>query len=202
MIAFLRRRNALIVHFASAPQLSGTGLRYPDSLIGVIADPSLELSCSVVQPCDGFGMGAMPRNATGMIGLILSPRNDASVIAIDSYDAGSLILPGGRRHFIPKAFDIASMEESMDLRGQDAGPQAAYNEWGMNNYNIIGLFVADRIDNEVMYAGAVSHDYEAITTTLGRFNQPPLRAFTFDAGGIVEFVGGTLRPVQHSELYV
>lgn len=121
VIEFLRRRSALIVHFASAPQLAGTGLRYPALLLGVIADPSLQVSSSVVQPGDSFGMGAMPRNATGMIGLILSPRSDASVIAVDAWDAGSSVLMGGRRHFTARSFDVHALEESMEARGRLPG---------------------------------------------------------------------------------
>ena len=201
VIAFLRRRSALIVHFASAPQLVGTGLRHPDALLGVIADRSLELSCSVVQPGDGFGMAANPRNATGMVGLILSPRSDSSVIAVDPSDAGSVIQKGGRRHFKPRPFDIVALEKSMDDRGRTVGPEAAYNECGMRDYGIIGLFVANRTDNEVVYAGAVAHDYEPVATTVAHFGPPPLRVLTFDAGGIVEIVGGGVSPVRHAALH-
>ena len=202
VIEFLRRRSALIVHFASAPRLAGTGLRYPASLLGVISDPSLELSSSVVQPGDRFGMGATPRNATGMIGLILSPRSDASVISIDASDAGSYVGKGGRRHFIPRSFDVHALEESMEARGQAAGPEAAYNEWGMRDYEIVGLFVADCADNEVMYANAVEHDYERFENTMEHFCQASFRVFTFQAGSIVELVDGNVRPVGHAELYV
>lgn len=202
VIDFLRRRSALIVHFASAPQLVGTGLRHPASLLGVIADPSLELSCSVVQAGDGFGMGATTRNATGMVGLVLSPTSDVSVMAVDASDAGSVLQKDGRRHFTPKPFDVAALAKSMDDRGHAAGPGAAYNEWGMRDYDVLGLFVADRINNEVMYAGAIQPDYEPVVTTMNRLGAPPLRVFTFDASGIAEIFGGSVSTVQHTTLYV
>lgn len=201
VIEFLRRRSALIVHFASVPPLAGPGLGYPQSLLTSVRDRSRQLSCSVVQPGDSFGVYADTKNGTGTIGLIIRPCDDASVIAVAPKDAGSVAQPNGNRVFSPHEITAVTMEESMERRGEADGPEAAYNEWGLGNYEVVGLFVSNPTENDVQLAGQNVPSTETIEDTIKHFSELGLRIFTFAGGSICELASPALHLVEHEELY-
>jgi hypothetical protein len=197
---FLDKRNALIVHFASVPLLSGKQISYPLSLYTVINDNKLELSCSVVQPRDSFGPHSDKRNATGMIGLILRPLTDESVLAVSDFDAGSLLQSDGARYFPPKPVTYANLCSSMERRGVLYGPLAAYNEWGIKEYEIRGLFVASTGENAFAEPTAIEAQWERLAATCKRF--PCLRIYTFMGPCLKEIdINGNLQAAPHGQLY-
>ena len=201
VIEFLRRRSTLIVHFASVPPLVGPGPGYPQSLLISVCDRSRQLSCSVVQPGDSFGVYADTKNGTGTIGLIIRPRVDASVIAVAPKDAGSVAQTDGTRVFTPHEITTVTMEDSMERRGEADGPGAAYNEWGLGDYDVVGLFVSDPAENDVQLAGQSVPSTETIEDTINHFSELGLRIFTFASGSICELASTALLPVEHEELY-
>jgi hypothetical protein len=197
---FLDERNALIVHFASVPPLSGKQIPYPLSLYTVINDNKLELSCSVVQPHDSFGPYSVTRNATGMIGLILRPLTDDSVLAVSDFDAGSILQPDGARYFCPKTVTYADLCSSMERRGEKDGSSAAYNEWGIKEYEIRGLFVASTGENAFAEPKAHEPQWERLAATCKRF--PCLRIYTFMGACLKEIdINGNLQAAPHGLLY-
>jgi hypothetical protein len=196
---FLGERNALIVHFASVPMLSGKKIPYPWSLNTVINNNKRQLSCSVVQPGDLFGPYSDPKNATGMIGLILRPLTDDSVLAVSDCDAGSLIHSNGARYFTPMIVTYAKLCSSMELRGEH-GSVTAYNEWGIKEYEIRGLFVASTDENAFAEPEAAEPKWERLAVTRKRF--PCLRIYTFMGGNLQEIdKNGNLQAACHRLLY-
>jgi hypothetical protein len=197
---FLDERNALIVHFASVPLLSGKQIPYPLSLYTVINDNKLELSCSVVQPGDSFGPFSDPKNATGMIGLVLRPLADDSVLAVSDFDAGSIIQSTGARYFSPMTVTYANLCSSMERRGMQHGSLAAYNEWGIKKYEIRGLFVASTGKNAFADPTANEPQWERLAATCKRF--PCLPIYTFMDACLKEIdENGNLQSAHHWLLY-
>jgi hypothetical protein len=133
---FLRRRDALIVHFSGAPK--GTGIDrgeahlFPADLRHVVEGHAMGgLSCSVVLPGDKFH--GFDRNATGSIGVVLDLTTKDSLVAVAPTDCGSIEDECGKR-IVQNETDIATadLEHSLNKR-------ANYNEWIIRNYVVRGI---------------------------------------------------------------
>lgn len=88
---FLRKHNALIVHFSGAPKGGGIerNSMFPNDLEHVVEGRAMGgLSCSVVRPGDVFH--GFERNATGCIGVVLDLQSKDSLVAVDPHDCGSI----------------------------------------------------------------------------------------------------------------
>lgn len=202
--SFLASHNALIVHFASSPFLMGMQHVFPDSLHHVLAAHAagapLSLACSAITPSDQFGIASSVRNGTGTVGLVLRPQQDSSVIAVGHKDAGSQIDPATQKRIFPRqTLTRAKLDDSLHLRGTVDGPSAAYNEWGIENYDVIGVFTAFDTNNDVIISGPMM-DYLDRAHVQAIF--PSLSMYQFRDGHIVEIDGyGTPTIVPHARLY-
>ena len=137
--AFLRRHNALIVHFSGAPGAGSTPIRYPADLQNVIAGRAMSgLSCSVVMPHDLF-TGTGERNAYGTIGVILDLQHDQSLATATRGDGGSHWNGQGHRQFDERDLTTDDLERSITGR-------TGHNEWGIRNYIVRGVFVIHPIE--------------------------------------------------------
>jgi len=117
--AFLRERNALIVHFSGTPKGAGSNFDhlYPADLQSVIAGVAMGgLSCSVVCPGDEFE-DLDSANATGCIGVVLGLRSGESLVAVDPHDCGSMVGDGNIREARPMPeITVATMERTLNER--------------------------------------------------------------------------------------
>jgi hypothetical protein len=131
---FLRRHQAVLVHFSGCPKGVGFDLYYPNDLMRVIANPALDISASIFRPSTDTRY-----NTFGEIGVILDPRTDQSVVYVCEQDGGSHVV-GGRR--VPRQSSITTdqCEYSLAERGKP-DPRVAHNEWVVEDYNVKGIFV-------------------------------------------------------------
>jgi hypothetical protein len=194
--AFLRRRNALIVHFSGVPGAGNTAIRYPEDLRQVIAGGANSgVSCSVVTPGDIF-TGTSERHAYGTIGVILNLHNEQSLATASRGDGGSLWCGEGPREFDEKDLTIEDLERSLaDRHG--------HNEWGVRDFIVRGVFVIDPIEIWGPVLTPFGGD-DIIPYSLDRVRAdfPGQRLYSFAEGGIVELHPRGQRPsVQHEELY-
>src|SRR4051794_22220426 len=89
---FLKKWNALIIHFSGTPK--GAGVErgaahlFPADLQHVVNRNAMGgLSCSIVKPGDVFD--GSQRNATGSIGVVLGLQSRESLVAVNPSDFGS-----------------------------------------------------------------------------------------------------------------
>jgi len=138
--AFLRSRNALIVHFSGTPagvsSRPSAPLRYPDDLQYVLnGGAATGLACSVVTPADNFDIKNPPCNAFGCIGVILDLVNRRSLCAATPWDGGSWVNDAGVREFDDRDLSTKDLDDSLVLRKD-------HNEWGMANFRAVGILAA------------------------------------------------------------
>jgi hypothetical protein len=127
--SFLRRHNALIVHFSGTPKGAGSNFDYlyPADLQNVTALGGMGgLSCSAVRSGDEFA-DLDRANATGCVGVVLGLQSKASLVAADPNDCGSRVENGVRIVPMEKDLTISDLEETFTKR-----PSDGYNEWVMN----------------------------------------------------------------------
>jgi hypothetical protein len=195
--AFLRRRNALIIHFSGVPGAGNTSLRYPEDLRRVITDGANSgVSCSVVTPDDIFA-GTGERNAYGTIGVILDLHTEQSLATATPGDGGSLWSGEGPRDFDEKDLTIEDLERSLaDRQG--------HNEWGVRDFIVRGIFVIDPVEiwGAVQTPFGVDEGIIPYSIDLVRADFPGQRIYSFAEGAIVELhPHGQRSSVQHEELY-
>jgi hypothetical protein len=88
----------------------------------------------------------------------------------------------------------------MELRGEQHGSVTAYNEWGIKEYEIRGLFVASTDENAFAEPEADEPQWECLAVTRKRF--PRLRIYTFMGGNLKEIdKNGNLQAACHGLLY-
>jgi len=137
--AFLRGRNALLVHFSGSPKGAGRDRGadhlFPKDLLHVIAGrASSGLSCSVVRPGDVFR--GFARNATGAIGVVLDLRSAESLIAVSPSDLGSGEDAAGNRVVShERDITLGDLEDTLDRRAN-----GDYNEWVVRDFRVRGVF--------------------------------------------------------------
>jgi hypothetical protein len=167
---------------------SGAKAYYPDDLEYALTHTmDTRLACSTVKPYDLFGEGPS-KNATGSVGIILAPRSTASILGVWPTDAGS------SRARIDRPVTLQECENIITNRG-------GYNEWGVTDYEVIGLFVIDPLQvtgtqkMEVGFGGTVD---TTVPVDVDPANLPPglseLPVYAFSAGILAQFV-------QHKTLY-
>ena len=135
--AFLRSRDALIVHFSGCPGGVSNGVThpYPHDLKHVIRGMAQGgLSCSLVTPTDRFDGGG-ERNAFGCVGVVVRLRTPQSLIAVSPYDAGSWVDANGTRQYPEADITLADCEASLNER-------QSHNEWGVRNYDVVAILAA------------------------------------------------------------
>lgn len=135
--SLLAAENVLIVHFSGTPRMTAQpGLFYPDDLKKVQNNGVSAVCCSTIHSSDEFNMFGKA-NAIGSVGLILDINSDNSVMAADRKDTGS---------YYDQKTGIRSVQTGMDtiqhcedsILSRDSNE---YNEWVVQDYSIIGLFV-------------------------------------------------------------
>jgi hypothetical protein len=209
--AFLAGRMALIVHFSGLPKGTGYQISFPDDLREAIANAGIyRLSCSLIKPGDLYDTDPTRSNATGTIGIIIDLAAANSIIAVDPSDAGSGVDPiTHRKIFSDRDISVADCVKSLDGR-------TTYNEWGIQDYVVRGLFVFFPVQVNVLrklneMPGGEGLPDEAGTTwypvdlTLkdiaGYF--PGIPIYTFFRNWLVELhpVDGSKLPVSHAAIY-
>ncbi len=129
--AFLRERRVLLVHF-NTPMSTNHPTGFPEDLRGAKSLVGVELSFSTVQATDlGPWQAASPSdaNAVGCVGIVVDVEDVGSVCSVSPQDSGSSALGSAG---VPPDADTCA--ESLDLRTTN-------NEWRVQNYNPMGLFV-------------------------------------------------------------
>jgi hypothetical protein len=209
---FLRKHNALLVHFSGAPK--GAGLErgndhlFPADLTHVLQGKAMGgLSCSVVLPGDVFG--GIERNATGCIGVVLGLQSPNSLVAVDPDDCGSMEDEATGIREVPHEGDItvADLERTLSER-------TAYNEWVVRNYVVLGILAVPPLEVSVLRSPEYPADMpEALRDTtpapgiervppeqiVAMFEDNPM--YTFKDGKILGRRDGRFYPVDHSEIY-
>lgn len=132
--AFLRREQALIVHFSGVPPCTSySGAKpYPLDLQHVIAGGARSgVCCSVVRATDKF-VGGGDCHAIGNIGVILGLTSMKSLLAVTVGDGGSWVNPEGKREFIDRPIGMSDIEASVRDR-------SGHNEWIVGDYSVLGI---------------------------------------------------------------
>lgn len=182
ILSILADKQALLVHCAGFAKGIGSNetnaLKYLERLQRAI-DRDFELSCSTVFPGDIHTLEIM--NYTGKVGLILCPNAMNSITFASPNDAGSQIdpnNPGRRLSGLPPATP-QRIQAAIDER-----PCNAYNELGVLNYSVRGVF----IDPPVQYSseeGIASIECSEVALA---FSDQPL--FRIHRGELYEVVRG------------
>ena len=207
----LRQHTALIVHFSGTPKGSGSeyDYHYPEDLKKVTAGHCQGgLSCSTVMPNDNFS-DLKIANATGCVGVILGLNSKNSVIDVNAADCGTYVVNDVR--IVPNYRDlsIVDLEQTIDDR-----PSGNYNEWVINDYQVLGIFAAAPFFISVLrkpiYLPEMPDYLRASEPQLGIVQTCPiaisaefaeLRIFSFVGGQLVNFENGKWEPFEHNDLY-
>ena len=207
----LRQKSALIVHFSGAPPGSGSPYDdvYPVDLKKVITGRCQGgLSCSTVMPNDNFS-DLKTANATGCVGVILGLKSKNSVKDVHAADCGTYVVNDVR--IVPNHRDlsIADLEQTIDAR-----PFGNYNEWVINDYQVLGVFAAAPFfiwalgkpiyPPEMPDYLCASEPQLGITKTCPNAISaefPELKIFSFVGGQLVNFENGRWEPSEHNDQY-
>jgi hypothetical protein len=172
--AFLRDRKALIVHFSGTPPAGGDfNFQFPNDIKNVLDLGAITgVSCSLVVPGDNFDDGKGPRNAYGSVGVIVDLTTSQSLATATAGDGGALSF-NCKREFDEVDLDLSDLQDTLDKRN-------GANEWGVRDYQVIGLFVMDPIE----YWSVETIVRTDIAFVARQF--PGFRIFTFSDAEIVE----------------
>jgi hypothetical protein len=174
--AFLRDRKALIVHFSGTPPTGGDfKFQFPNDIKNVLDLGAMtSVSCSLVVPGDNFDHEKGPRDAYGSVGVVLDLTTPQSLATATAGDGGALSF-NCKRDFDEGDLDLSDLQDSLDKRD-------GANEWGVREYQVIGLFVADPVE---YWSGGtiVKTDVAFIAKQF-----PGRRIFTLSDGEIVEIL--------------
>ena len=182
---FLRRHNALIVHFSGIPKGVGPGTAsYPDDLRAAIASKgAFELSCSAVKPGDKFDPDpGVLSAATGSVGIIVDPRGPSSIKFADADDHGSMYDPRTN-----KRIGLPGMTVSAQSFEDSFAHRTRYNEWVVGDYDVRGIFIFRPIwlnPTTQMPLQRVAADF------------PGMPIFTFSFDEIFQVI-----PTDHKQIY-
>lgn len=209
---FLRRRNALIVHFSGTPK--GAGVErgeahlFPADLQHVVDHRAMGgLSCSLVTPGDIFH--GKERNATGSIGVVLDLQTKSSLVAVHPSDCGSIEDKSGNR-MVQNERDITSAD--LDL-GLDR--RTAYNEWIGSDYVVSGIFAIWPYEVSIVKVPRYPDDMpqylrDNVPTTAFRVvppqkvaaKFPDLPMYTFKDMRILRYEREAFVAIDHTEIYL
>lgn len=149
--------DALIVHFSGTPPMHHRpGVIYPNDLQATLKNDFGGLSCSIVLPNDSH------QNAIGRVGLILKPESNHSILYTNKSDAGSGVVDfNGFRSGAGQSPSRDSCLNSIRNRASNG-----YNEWGVKDYSVAGVFVFFPI--EVWSTCTISGPNGVISTKAGK----------------------------------
>jgi hypothetical protein len=207
---FLRKHNALIVHFSGAPKGAGLerGWLFPKDLANVLAGGAMGgLSCSVVRVGDVFQ--AEVRNATGCIGVVLGFQSKDSLVAVDPSDCGSMEDDETGIREVPHERDIAVADLERTLT-----ERTDYNEWVVRDYVPIGILAVPPLEVDTLSVPMYPPDVPQIARDetpapcIVRIDPVKMtnmfmgqNMYTFKKGKILCRRNGLFYPVDHSEIY-
>lgn len=185
--AALRAKPALIVHFSGVPKGIGHSRRYPQDLELVLANPNEILCCSTIEPGD---LDRRPPGATGSVGVVLDPIDEASVVFVHYDDVGSPPSTDERRS-TDRQTSVADCVRSFTRDGL-----FPYNEWLVGPYRVVGLFVGS--EAQVQMPDGLYRDVSPadVLNDLG-----PHRLFSCQDGQFVELDQGYWRPLVMTSIY-
>jgi len=185
--AAMRSRPALIVHFSGVPKGTGHPMQYPGDLAKALADTQEILCCSTIEPGD---LARRPPAATGSVGVVVGPIDEASIIFVHHDDVGSSPSTAERRKR-DRRTTVADCVRSFTRDGV-----LPYNEWLVGPYRVIGLFVA--CEAQVQVAGKYCDvDPDDVLAVLGDW-----RVFSDMRDGFVERDGnGNWQALDISSVY-
>jgi hypothetical protein len=124
IVALLREKNAIIVHFSYHGKGPGEHL-YPYDFENAIKHSDTTYLCaSTIGPRD-----IALTHSVGWVGLVLKPKNDFSITKVTCGDGGT----SSADHLYPS---LDEMRESIDKRGTEE----PYNQWTFQSSAILGLF--------------------------------------------------------------
>ncbi len=135
---FLRQREALLVHF-SGFMTRHEEFRFPDDLKNAMTLKNVGLAFSTVQIGDSGVVlthdAPNEENATGSVGIVVDIPQNECVRAVSASDAGSHLDGKTGKTISDGEFPTEeTCAQSIDLR-------TSYNEWIVENYNTIGIFL-------------------------------------------------------------
>jgi hypothetical protein len=128
---FLRRRDALIIHFSGPKGSEARPERmFPADLRNVVAGGAMGgLSCCVMGARDNF-----EKHSWGSIGVVLGFKNKDSLVAANPHDCGSMddMIDGKivRTVHREKDLSVTDLESTMDKR-------MSHNEWVVRDYVVL-----------------------------------------------------------------
>lgn len=200
--------QALIVHFSGTPKGAGAdfGDLYPDDLKKVVAGKCLGgLSCSTVMPGDEFA-DLHRANATGCVGVILGLKSPRSLLDAHPSDCGSRVVERRREFQRARDMTIGDIEETISGRRPES-----YNEWGVADYVVLGMFAAEPYEIWKRYPAAelgLSDEFEEEVDAQGATNPHEvavtfagLPVYSFRCGQLVRYDGGNWTTVAHGDVY-
>jgi hypothetical protein len=147
IMEFLAARHALLVHFNTAQSDHATG--YPQDLLGARGVKGAPLSFSTLLAGDtGAGHSlrdSLVANAGGNVGIVVRLDAGAHVVSVDPTDSGSKAGLNGQHQTGGLPPTLAECGRSLDARN-------GVNEWFVQDYTTLGMFVFLPADVFVRYS--------------------------------------------------
>jgi hypothetical protein len=174
--SFLRSQEALLVHF-NTPMSTKHSTGFPDDLKVAKGLTGQKLSfCTVMKNDRGPWQGGRPAdaNAPGSVGIVVDVQDVGSVISVDWSDSGSIDREGSLGY--PPGSQTCA--DSISKR-------TTSNEWWIQDYTSIGLFVSLPAQAFVKRSGEQGEIEVRLADVLTAF--PDDRIFSAYKGSFVEF---------------
>ena len=196
---FLRKREALVVHFSSPTSRQDFG--FPEDLQKAIelGTSGAALSFSTIIAGDRGPTQVRPvdkANATGSVGIVVDIAETGSVQAVGALDAGSTEYSDQFMKDKGITPSVADCARSLDERGKSPD-HPHYNEWRVRNFQAVGIFIFEpvqarvtktRLDLPDHLGGSTDEwniDNVALDEILSAF--PTLRIFRSNSNGFEEW---------------
>src|ERR1700722_476050 len=199
---WLASRKGVIAHFSSVAKgeaeerTFNPHAYYPSDLKRVI-EGRIEgsLPCSVVIPTDELDVRTGRERAVGSIGVVLGLKNEFSLVGAYPQDDGTLWSDSGPRECAPQPIlTIPDLEKTITDR-----PDDQYNEWCIQDYEVLGLFIARPLF--AWRVGAKGANPESLDTLRADFGDLTIYTFERPKGTIIRLENGVFVSAEHDELY-
>lgn len=179
---FLIGREAVLVHFSTV--MARDPSRYfPVDMKNAMSLTGVGLSFSTIQKGDTFDpMDNGKGGAEGAVGILADIVPTTQVVKVHPSDMGSLVM-GGTASGLGVAPSPQACADSIDLRQRS-------NEWLVQDYNVVGIFVLPPLLVRIPVPGTVPVIYAEFQTTIDDVVDvcfPHQRVFSANQGSFIEF---------------
>jgi hypothetical protein len=206
----LRKYNALLVHFSAFQPMDHPDVQFPDDLLYAIKNASVQnLRCSVVLPGDVCNHDpGLRSNAIGSVGLIVDFSHDNALRSIKASDGGTYDAPDGKNQTFAEDMVITLDKCERTILER---PKETYNEWVIETYGVLGVFVFEPILVRGMQSQTIETEWGGPQTVTAQDVRPTtvrhiqsifqLPIYGMGLSGPFEYGSDGNSPVPHTAIY-